>query len=90
MTPQEARDVFHRSAEGWVENHELIEKFYFLDSATGRGGGLYLWPTGEMAERHHGPDYVRMIAERYGSQPTIRMVDAVLRVEPGAGRISEL
>lgn len=82
--------LYRQSAEKWLANPDLIEKYYIFDEEQGHGGGVYIWPSRAAAARWHGEDYRRMIASLYGSEPRIHILDALLRVEPGAGGISEL
>lgn len=79
----DAMVLFRGTAAGWAANPDLVAKTYFFDEATSTGGGLYVWRSREAAVRWHGEEYRSMIRERYGSEPRIRMADAVLDVAAG-------
>ena len=78
------------AADRWVSNPDLIEKYYFFDEETHLGGGVYIWPTREAAQRWHGKDYVAMVEATYGAPPRFQILDAVIRVVPARGEITEL
>jgi hypothetical protein len=54
----------------WRENAELVRKTYIYDAERGYGGGLYLWPSVEAAQRWHGEDFKKRIVDVYGSEPS--------------------
>lgn len=85
-TRADALALYHGTAAGWAVNPDLIGKTYVFDDATCTGGGLYVWRSREAAARWHGDDYRRMIKERYGSEPRIRLADALLEVADGRVR----
>jgi hypothetical protein len=78
--------LYEKTADGWAANPDLIEKYYYFDPATGEGGGVYIWPDRAAAEKWHGADYQRMIAEIYGAEPRIRIFDALMHVGPAGVR----
>lgn len=75
--------LYKGTASGWAANPDLIGKTYAFDEATGTGGGLYVWRSREAAARWHGLAYREMIRARYGSEPRIRIADAVLEIVGG-------
>jgi hypothetical protein len=79
--------LYEKTAARWAANADLIEKYYYFDQTTGEGGGVYVWPDRAAAERWHGPDYRQMVADLYGSEPRIRIFDALLHVAPGAVKL---
>jgi hypothetical protein len=85
-----ALGLYRRSAGNWAENPDLIEKYYFFDEARSLGGGVYVWPDREAARRWHGAEYEATVAEVYGAPPKIQILDALIRVDPGASRIEEV
>ncbi len=82
-TREAALALYRGTASSWAANPDLLAKTYVYDAATGTGGGLYIWRSREAAARWHGDDYRRMIGERYGSAPRIRLADALLEVADG-------
>jgi hypothetical protein len=90
-TRADALAMYRKTAvDRWVSNPDLIEKYYFFDEETHLGGGVYIWPTREAAQRWHGQDYVAMVEATYGSPPRFQILDALLRVDPARGEITEL
>jgi len=86
-TRSEAIELYRRSAGVWVKNKELVQKYYFYDEATCRGGGIYVWTSRQAAQRGHGEDYRDMVRRTYGSTPRIEIFDALLHVDPVAGTV---
>ena len=82
-TRAEALALYRGTATVWAANPDLVGKTYTFNEATSTGGGLYIWRSREAAARWHGEDYRRVIRSRYGSEPRIRMTDAVLEVTDG-------
>ncbi len=76
-----ALTLYRQSAQVWAECPDLIEKYYTFDKATGLGGGIYVWKDIAAQRRWHGPDYIASICERYGVEPKIRLIDAVLHID---------
>jgi len=89
-TRAEALSIYRTTAKQWVSNHELIEKYYFFDEETHMGGGVYVWPNREAAQRGHGDDYVAMVEAKYGSRPRFQILDALIHIDPAGGKITEL
>jgi hypothetical protein len=81
-----AFELYQKSAQNWLTNPDLIEKYYFFDEARCLGGGIYIWPSREVAARWHGREYEQMIAIRYGSKPRIQVLDALLHIVPDVER----
>lgn len=82
--------LYRQTAEKWRINPDLIEKYYVFDTRSGRGSGVHIRPSREAAARWHGPDDRRMVASLYGSQPHIKIHDALIHVAPQDGRVIEL
>ena len=89
-TRADALAIYRTTTERWVSNPELIEKYYFFDEATHQGGGVYIWPSREAAQRGHGPDYVAMVEAKYGSPPRFQIFDALIHIDPAGGAVKEL
>ncbi len=81
--------LYRQSAGKWLANPDLIEKYYYFDQEKRLGGGVYIWPTRDAAERWHGEDYRRMIGSLYGSEPRIQILDALIHVDPVASKLAE-
>ncbi|SRR5579875_1594245 len=90
ITRADALSLYRKTAaERWVSNPDLIEKYYFFDEETHLGGGIYIWPNREAAQRWHGNDYVAMVEATYGSPPRFQILEALIHVDPAYGKIKE-
>ena len=78
--------LYEKTAASWAANPDLIEKYYYFDPHTGEGGGVYFWPDRAAAEKWHGADYRQMVADTYGSQPRMRIFDALMHVGPAGAK----
>lgn len=82
-TPAEALALYRGTADMWALNADLIGKTYMFDEETCIGGGLYIWHSREAMARWHGEEYHAMIRVRYGSEPRIRVSNAILEISGG-------
>jgi hypothetical protein len=73
---------YESTAKKWVENPDLIEKWYFYNEQAHEGGGIYIWKNLEAAKHWLGADYQATIERLYGYPPRIQFLDAVMRVDP--------
>ncbi|MGO9772650.1 MAG: hypothetical protein ACLPSW_24480 [Roseiarcus sp.] len=89
-TRADALALYRRTADKWLANPDLVEKYYFFDEERSLGGGVYVWRTREAARRWHGEEYQRMVQSLYGAPPRMQILDALIHVDPIAGRIEEL
>ena len=81
-TREAARSLYDRSARGWLNNPNLVEKYYLFDAQRCEGGGIYIWRSRAAMHRWHGEEYRRMVASRYGSVPHIQTFEALLHIDP--------
>ncbi|WP_426434824.1 hypothetical protein [Bradyrhizobium genosp. P] len=81
-TRDDAMALYDQSAPGWLDNPNLVEKYYFFDAQRCEGGGIYIWRSQAAIDRWHGADYREMIASRYGSAPRIETFEALLHLDP--------
>ena len=63
----------------------LITKHYVFGN--GRGGGIYVWESRELAERLYTPQWQAQITEHYGAAPEIEWLDNPLTVDNVNGRV---
>lgn len=89
MTRDDLLAQYRTTADAWVKNPDLIEKYYFFDDERRLGGGVYVWKDRAAAERWHGADYRERVRAAYGSLPRIQILDALLKVVPQLGVIWE-
>lgn len=88
-TREDALVLYKKTAEKWLANPDLIQKYYYFDPVNKVGGGVYVWKDRAAAERWHGSEYRQMVQATYGSPPRIQILDALLHVDPKAGTLSE-
>lgn len=86
----DAQELYLRTAQDWVRNPDLIEKYCFFDAEQALGGAIYVWPDRAAAERWHGPSYCKMVEDLYGSRPRIQVLDALVHVDPLRRKIEAL
>ena len=80
-------DAKHTVAH-WSANPDLVRKHYLL-SDDGYGGGVYIWPSIEAAERGHDQAWREGVRKRTGSYPVIRYFDLLLLVDNEDGSVTE-
>jgi hypothetical protein len=74
-----------KTADSWLNNPDLVQKYYFFDAEKGTGGGVYIWHSREDAARWHGDEYMARVTALYGVAPRIQIFDALLYVNPALG-----
>jgi hypothetical protein len=72
----------------WRANRELLRKHYLL-SEDGEGGGVYIWPSKEAAQKAHDAEWRAGVEKRTGSQPVIRYFDLLMLVDNEKGTVTE-
>ncbi len=78
--------AFKASAPNYQGMAGLVRK-YFLYGDEGLSGGAYLWESREAAEAIYTADWRKMVAERYGSEPTITYFDTPVVVDNVSGEV---
>lgn len=81
VTREKAKVLFEGSAPKYQNLAGLVRKYYLFDTATSTGGGVYLWESRDAAERVYTPEWKRMIADRYGTEPDIQFFDSPVIVD---------
>jgi hypothetical protein len=73
----------------WQANQELVRK-HFLHSLDGKtGGGVYIWPSVEAAQRAHDESWRQSVIKRTGAAPTVRYFDLFLLIDNEQGTATE-
>jgi hypothetical protein len=75
----------------WQANPELWRKHFLwgLGDDAGTGGGLYIWPSIEAAQRAHDAAWREGVKARTGGDPTSRYFDLMALVDNEAGTVTE-
>jgi hypothetical protein len=82
---EEARNVIPH----WQANKQLLRKHFLLELDGKTGGGVYLWPTLQDAQKAHDEAWRQSIIKRTGSAPTIRYFDLFLLIDNEKGTLTE-
>jgi hypothetical protein len=85
---QVAEDARH-VIDKWRANPELLRKHFLLSLDGTSGGGVYIWPSLEAAQKAHGEDWRQSIIKRSGAAPTIRYFDLFLLIDNEQGKVTE-
>jgi len=85
-TLEEVTRAFEVSAPKYQKVPGLITKHYVFGN--GRGGGIYVWESRELAERLYSPEWKAQIAERYGAAPEIEWLENPVTVDNVTGRVT--
>ncbi len=72
----------------WRANAELVRKHYLLGE-DGNGGGLYIWPSKDAAQRGHDAAWRASVKQRTGAEPVIRYFDLLMVVDNEKGVVTE-
>jgi hypothetical protein len=73
----------------WQANPDLVRKHFILSEDGATGGGVYLWPSREAAERGHDAKWRAGVRARTGAEPTIRYFDLLMVIDNEAGTVTE-
>ena len=72
----------------WRANKDLVRKHYLL-SDDGWGGGLYIWPSREAAEKAHDAEWQAGVEKRTGAKPVIKYFDLLMLLDNEKGTVTE-
>jgi hypothetical protein len=87
ITREKAREIFLSTAPKYREVPGLIRKYYLLSEDGRTAGGVYLWKSREDAEPLYGEDWRKLIAEKYGAEPTVQYFFSPVIVDNLTGEI---
>ena len=80
---QQAEEAFRASAPKYRGLPGLVRKYY-LYGEDGVAGGVYLWESRAAAERVYDEAWRKMIAERYGAEPSVTYFETPVIVDNAA------
>lgn len=81
-------DAKHTLAR-WRANPDLLRKHYLLSEDGLEGGGVYIWPSREAAEKGHDAEWRASVEKRTGSQPVIRYFDLLMLLDNTQDSVTE-
>lgn len=75
----------------WTANKDLVRKHFLLGlgETEGTGGGIYIWPSIEAAQKAHDEEWRQAVIKRTGSAPTVRYFDLFLLIDNEHERVVE-
>ena len=89
VTPEEAREMFRRTAPNYQGQDGLIRKYYLLTEDGRSVGGVYLWESREKAERVYTDEWREYVKATFGDYPSLTYFDTPLVVDNLSGEIIE-
>ena len=89
ITREEIISKFELTAQKWLDNADLVQKYYLIDLDSGMAGGVYLWKEKIHAEIWLGAEFRKMIKDNYGEVPTINFFETPIIVDNIAGAIKK-
>ena len=87
ISREQAREQFRHIAPLFREAEGLVRKYFLVAEDGKTAGGAYLWVSREAAERFYNGGVRRMIAERYGNEPTITYFETPVIVDNLTGEV---
>ena len=73
----------------WRANKQLLRKHFVLELNGKAGGGVYIWPSVEAAQKAHDEEWRQSVIKRTGGAPTIRYFDLFLLIDNEKGVFTE-
>ncbi len=89
VTPQQALEMFRRTAPTYLGQDGLIRKYYLLSEDRRSVGGVYLWESRECAERVYTDEWREYVKATFGDYPSLTYFDTPLVVDNLTGEIIE-
>ncbi len=87
VTREKAKEIFLSTAPRYRDISGLIRKYYLLSEDGKTAGGVYLWKSREDAEQTYTDDWKKLIAEKYGAEPTVHYFATPVIVDNLIGEI---
>ena len=89
VTPEEALQMFRRTAPNYQNKEGLIRKYYLL-SEDGRSiGGVYLWQSRAQAEQVYTDAWREYVKNTFGDYPSLVYFETPLVVDNLSGELIE-
>ncbi len=87
VTREKAKEIFLSTAPNYRDLPGLIRKYYLLSEDGATAGGVYLWRSREEAERLYGDSWRKLIADKYGAEPSVQYFASPVIVDNPTGEI---
>ncbi|MEW6348973.1 MAG: YdhR family protein [Thermodesulfobacteriota bacterium] len=88
VTREKAREIFLSTAPKYKDIPGLVRKYYLLSEDGATAGGVYLWKSREEAEKVYGDEWRKLIAEKYGAEPSVEYFFTPVIVDNLIGNVS--
>ena len=73
----------------WRANKQLLRKDFMLELNGKTGGGVYIWPSVEAAQKAHDEEWRQSVIRRTGGAPNIRYFDLFMLIDNEKGAVTE-
>ena len=78
---EEAAGVFKSTAPKYLAKPGLVRKYYCLNEAGDRAGGVYVWQSKADAEACYTPEWKATVTAKYGTPPDILYLHVPVAVD---------
>lgn len=89
VTPEQALEMFRRTAPNYQGQDGLIRKYYLLTEDRHSVGGVYLWESREQAEQVYTDEWREYVKATFGAYPSLTWFDTPVVVDNLTGEIIE-
>ena len=89
VTPEQALEMFRKTAPNYRGKAGLIRKYYLLTEDRHSVGGVYLWESREQAEAVYTDEWREYVRDTFGDYPSLTYFDTPIVVDNLSGEIIE-
>ncbi len=89
VTPEQALEMFRKTAPNYQGKDGLIRKYYLLTEDRHSVGGVYLWESREKAEQVYTDEWREYVKATFGDYPSLIYFDTPIVVDNLSGEIIE-
>jgi hypothetical protein len=89
VTPEQALEMFRRTAPNYQNKEGLIRKYYLLSEDGHSVGGVYLWQSREQAEQVYTDAWREYVKNTFGDYPSLVYFETPLVVDNLSGELIE-
>lgn len=89
VTPQQALEMFRRTAPNYQDKEGLIRKYYLLSEDGHSVGGVYLWQSRAQAEQVYTDEWREYVKKTFGDYPSLVYFETPLVVDNLSGELIE-
>jgi len=89
VTPEQALEMFRRTAPNYQNQQGLIRKYYLLSEDGHSVGGVYLWQSRADAEQVYTDEWREYVKNTFGDYPSLVYFETPLVVDNLSGELIE-